>query len=119
METIFEKAEKLAGTFKEYLHTSIELAKLKASEKIARIMANVIAAIVVAMIFLFCVCFGAIALALGLGKLTGETWLGFLLVAVLLLLTGIVIWKARRRLIFLPVLNALIGEFFKQPHEKD
>ncbi|MEP7254674.1 MAG: phage holin family protein [Ferruginibacter sp.] len=119
MERAFAKIEELADTIKSYVNTRIESAKLTVAEKSSVIIANVAAGIVVAVVFFFFTIFAGIALSFGLGEWIGKTWAGFLIVAFLYLLTGIVIWKARGRIIRLPVMNALIKQLFSNDDEEN
>lgn len=113
MENTFAKAEELVFTIKEYVNTRIEILKLKAAEKISGIIANLIAGVIVAVILLFFIGFASIGLAIFLSELIGKAWAGFLIVSFLYLLIGIVLWKTRGRIIQIPVMNALIEQFFK------
>lgn len=74
MESLYEKA-------KAYTDTTLELARLKAVEKTAGIMGNLVARLaLILMLLMFGFCTN-IALALWLGALMGEAWMGFLSVA--------------------------------------
>lgn len=120
MEKAFEKAEELAGTIKEYVNTRIESVKLNAAEKTAVVAANLIAGAIVSLVFVLCIVLASIAAALVLGIWTGKTWIGFLIVSGFYLVAGIIVWKARKRLIGLPVMNALVKQLFKtDDHEED
>jgi len=119
MEKTFAKVEELAGTIKDYVNTRIESVKLNAAEKSSRVIANVSAGIVVCVVFLFFIVFASFALSFGLGEWIGKTWAGFLVVAFLYLLIGIVVWAARGKIIRLPVMNALIQQLFKIDDEED
>jgi len=117
MEKAFAKAEALADTIKEYVNTRIDSVKLNAAEKSSNVIANLMAGVIVAVVFLFFIGFASVALSFGLGEWIGKTWAGFLIVACLYLLIGIVVWAARGRIIRLPVMNALIQQLFKSDEE--
>jgi CHASE3 domain sensor protein len=119
MEKTFERVEELADTIKEYVNTRIDEVKLKAAEKSSAVFANVIAGIIVAGVFLFFIIFASIALSLGLGEWLGKEWLGFLIVAGLYLIMGIVVWTARGKIIRMPIMNAMIGQLFTSEEEKE
>jgi len=124
MEKTFARLEELADTVKEYVNTRIEAVKLSAAEKTSAVMANVLAGVVVALVFVFFVIFASVALSLGVGEWIGKTWAGFLIVAGLYLLIGIVVWMARGKLIRLPLMNAMIQQLSgnneeEEDHEKD
>ena len=117
MDKAFAKAEDLASSIKEYVDTRIDAVKLNVAEKSSGVIANVIAGIVVAVVFLFFIGLASTSLAYGLGEWTGKTWVGFLIVAGLYLLIGIIVWAGRGKLIRLPVMNAMIQQLFKNDEE--
>jgi hypothetical protein len=119
MEKAFAKVEELADTIKEYVNTRIEAAKLSAAEKSSAVIANVVAGLIVVAFFMLFVLFCSIALAFGLGEWIGKTWAGFLIMAGLYLLIGIIVWTARVKIIQLPVMNALIKQLFGEDNEED
>jgi len=118
MEHTFAKAEELAGTVREYINTRIESAKLAAAEKGSFLIGNAAAAIMAIVVFSFFLLFAGIALSLVLGVWIGQLWAGFLIVAGMYLLIGMLIWFGRERLIRIPVVNAIIRQLFNED-EKD
>ena len=119
MEKTFAKVEELAASIKDYADTRIQSIKLNAAEKSSIVIANLLAGIIVAAVFSLFIIFAGIALSFGLGEWTGKTWLGFLIVAILYLVIGIVAWTARRKIIQLPVMNSMIRQLFKNDDEED
>lgn len=119
MEKAFAKAEEMADNVKEYFNTKIESVKLNAAEKSSYVIANLIAGAAAAIVFIFFLIFGGMALSFGLGEWIGKTWAGFLIVAGFYLLIGIVVWTARGKIIRLPVMNALIQQLFNNDDEED
>jgi hypothetical protein len=115
MSETFKKVEELTDHVKDYVTTKVELTKLRLAEKTSLTIGNTIAAVVVAVLFLFVILFGSIAGALGLSDWIGKKYAGFLLVAGFYLLVAIIVWFARNRLIRFPVMNAII----KMLHKKD
>jgi len=124
MEKTFERVEELADTIREYVNTRIESVKLSAAEKSSAVIANVLAGLIVALVFFFFIVFASIALSFALSEWIGKTWAGFLIVAFLYLLAGMIAWAARGKIIRLPLMNALIQQLFShdddhEDHEKD
>jgi hypothetical protein len=119
MEKAFAKVEELADTVKDYVNTRIESVKLKVAEKSAAVISNMIAGLIVAGFFMLFIVFSSIALAFGLGEWIGKTWAGFLIVAGLYLVIGIIVWFARIKLIRLPLMNAFIKQLFSEEDEED
>ena len=119
MEKAFAKFEDLADTIKDYVNTRIDAVKLNAAEKSSAVIANLVAGLIVATVFLLFVVFSSIALAIGLGDWIGKAWAGYLIVAGLHLIIGILIWKVRVKFIQLPVMNAFIKQLFSEKDEED
>jgi Putative Actinobacterial Holin-X, holin superfamily III len=119
MEKAFAKVEELADNIKEYVNTRIDAVKLNAAEKSSAVIANVVAGLIVVAVFMLFFLFCSIALAFGLGEWIGKTWAGFLMVAGLYMLIGIIVWTARVKIIQLPVMNALIKKLFREDDEED
>lgn len=119
MEKAFEKIEELADNIKQYVNNRVDAVKLTAAEKSSAIIANLIAGLIVATVFMFFIVFASIALSLLLGNWIGSTWAGFLIVAGLYLLIGIIVWTAREKIIRLPIMNALIKQLFGEEDEED
>jgi hypothetical protein len=115
MNETFEKVEQLTEHVKEYVNTRVEIAKLRLAEKTSLTVGNMIAAVVVAVLFLFVILFGSIAGAWALSDWIGKSYAGFLIVAGFYLLVAIIVWFARGRLIRFPVMNAIV----KMLHKKD
>ena len=117
MEDIFTKAESLAAHVKEYADNRVATLKLKTAEKTSAIAANIIAVIIVGIVFLLFFVFASIALAYVLADVTGKISLGFLLVAGFYLVAAIIIWFGRKKIIMLPVLNGILKQLFKEDEE--
>ena len=119
MENAFARAEELVGNIKAYFDSRIESIKLSIAEKTSRVIANLVAGIIVIFIFFLFIVFAGIALSFFLGSWIGNTWAGFLIVAGLYLIMGIIVWAGRGKLIRLPVMNALIKQLFRNDDEED
>src|ERR1044072_9469396 len=107
--------EELTDHVKDYITTKVEITKLRLAEKTSLTIGNIIAALVVAVLFLFVILFGSIAGAWALSDWIGKNYAGFLIVAGFYLLVAIIVWFARGKLIRFPVMNAII----KMLHKKD
>ncbi len=117
MEKTFARAEEMVNTVKDYINIRVETVKLGVAEKTSKIVANIVAAVAVALVFFLFMIFSGIALSVALGGWIGKPWAGFLVVALLYLLIGIIAWSARGKLIRLPLMNALIQQFFNDDEE--
>jgi hypothetical protein len=119
MEKAFAKAEELADTLGEYINTRIRSVKLEAAEKSSVVMADVLSGMIVAVGFIFFIGLGSIALSYGIGEWIGEIWAGFLIVACIYLVTGILVWIMREKLFRIPITNELIRQLFRNEDEED
>lgn len=115
MSETLKKVEELTDHVKDYITTKVEITKLRLAEKTSLTIGNIIAALVVAVLFLFVILFGSIAGAWALSDYIGKNYAGFLIVAGFYLLVAIIVWLARGKLIRFPVMNAII----KMLHKKD
>jgi hypothetical protein len=114
MNDTFEKLEGLTDHVKEYINTRVELTKLRLAEKTSLVIGNLIAVIIVVLLFLFFIVFGSFAGAWALSDWIGKPYSGFLIVAGFYLLLGIIVWIARGKLIRFPVMNAIIRQLQKK-----
>ena len=119
MEKTFAKVEEMAEHVKEYVNNHISSAKISVAEKTSGILANIIAVMVALTVFLFFIIFSSVALAFVFAKLTGEYYWGFLIVAGIYLLTGILVWSLKEKLLRMPIMNALLQQLFKDEEEAD
>lgn len=114
MEKTFTRVEELAGHIKEYVNSRMASAKLSAAEKTSAVLSGILAIMLVLVLFVFFILFSGIALALVFAELTGEYYLGFLLVAGMYLVCGVLVWSMKEKLIRLPIMNAILQQLFKE-----
>ena len=119
MEDTFAKAEQLAEHVREYINNRMDAVKLNTAEKSSKLAATVIASVVVGIFFFSFLFFASTALAFVFSRLTGELWLGFLIVAAIYLLLGIIVWLLRDRLLQLPIMNSLLQQLFTEEDADD
>ena len=119
MEKTFEKVEELVVHVKQYMNNRIDTVKLNTAEKGSKLMANMITMAVSILIFGLFLLFISLALALAIGKATGELYWGFLIVSGIYLLLGILVTVLREKLLRMPILNALLKQLFKGEDEED
>lgn len=119
MEKTFAKVEEMAEHVKEYVNNHISSAKISVAEKTSGVLATIIAVMVSLMVFLFFIIFSSVALAFVFAKLTGEYYWGFLIVAGIYLLIGILVWSLKEKLLRMPIMNALLQQLFKEEEEAD
>jgi hypothetical protein len=109
MEEKFKYFDSVINSAEAYSKTSIELIKLKTVDKVADGTSSFVAyaAVVIALILFFITLnFG---LALWLGSLMGEGYLGFFLVAAFYALVGFVLYIFRNKWIKKPLNDSMIN----------
>lgn len=119
MSEDFNKIESLLGQAKEYVNTRIAQLKLAVAEKLSKTIATVVAGLIAALVFFLFIVFAGIAAAIALGQWTGMMWLGFLIIAAVYLILTIIVWKAKNRLLAIPIMNSIIKNLFDEEEEKD
>lgn len=119
MSESFEKWEGLTDHLKAYVNTRVELTKLQIAEKVSLIVSQLIAVAIVALFFLLFLIFGSIAGAWALSNWIGKPYSGFLIVAGIYLVLGILVWLTRARLLRFPIMNAVIKQFQKKDNDDE
>ena len=120
MENEKAKLDNLIEHVEEYFQTRQELSKMVAAEKSSMVLSAVVANLVILSVFLLVLVFASIALAYGISQYFGQAFAGFLAVALLYLLIGVVLYVKQDKWLKTPLANAVIKSFFQnQQHEKD
>jgi hypothetical protein len=114
MQEVKEKIDQLKGHVKDYVETNIDIAKLTAVDKVSQVAGN--SALYVGLLFLgfFFIMLLSIGVALLISKLIGAAYTGFLIVAGFYLLTAVVLFIFRERIILNPIANAMVAKMFKK-----
>ncbi|MDQ6815174.1 MAG: phage holin family protein [Bacteroidota bacterium] len=103
--------ESLFSQSKEYVDNRLELYKLKAIDKSSSIASSVISGIALFVVFfIFFVVFN-IGIALLIGDLIGKAYLGFLILAAIYAIVGLVLFSKRDKIFKIPIAKMLIGKF--------
>ncbi len=111
MENKTTNVEELLYKFKEYADTRIDLFKLKAISQVSGILSSLISAVVMALLlFMVLICI-TIGLGLLIGNAVGEIWLGFLIMAFIYIIIGLIIFTSRNKLLKTPISNKFIKSF--------
>ncbi len=119
MEEKTAPVEVLLERTQAYIKTSIQLFKLKATDRLAEIVSNIASGFVIVIILaLFCVNLN-IAIALLLGDLLGKAWLGFVLVSGFYAFAGIIVYLFRNKWIKKPISNSIIEQLLMDEPIKD
>jgi len=111
--------EVLLARAQAYAITSIQLFKLKATEKLAEMLSSLASGFA---ILIFLVLFFVnlnIGMALLIGDLLGKTWLGFVVVSGLSALIGFVVYLFKDKWIKIPVSNSIITQLLQEENLED
>ena len=119
MSEEFKKIESLVERLREYVNTRIAQVKLSVAEKISKVAAVMIALLMAALVFFLFLVLASIAGAIAIGQQLDNMWLGFLIMAGIILFFGIFIWILKDKLIGVPIMNALVKALFDKEEEKD
>lgn len=112
MEDLKTKAAHLKGHVNEYVQTTIQLAKVKATKGASNAAAGAAIGIAGLVLGIFFLMFLFTALALWLGSLLNSAALGFLCVAGLFLVLIILIFALRKKVIVPMIRNAIIRSVY-------
>jgi len=114
MENEKPKVDQLIDHVEEYFQTRQELSKLVAAEKSSVVISSLIANLILFFVFLLVFIFGSIALAYCISQYFGKPFSGFLVVASVYLLVGIILVMKKDKWLKIPMENAIIKSFFKK-----
>ena len=114
MSEEFKKVESLFDEVKAYANTRLSQAKLSMAEKISKLAAMMIAMLMAALVFFLFLVLLSAAVAIAIGQWLGSMWLGFMIVAGLVLIAGLILWLAKDKLLRIPIMNRLIEALFEK-----
>ncbi|HLO58855.1 MAG TPA: phage holin family protein [Bacteroidales bacterium] len=112
MEVRESSIKSLLDSTEDYIKTSVELLKLKAVDKAADKVSIIISRATAVFGFLMFLILGSIALGLWLGSVLGKNWAGFLIVAGIYAVIGVMFFLTHnwfRKMIG----NAIVKQAFK------
>ena len=112
VEVLLERAQ-------AYTKTSIELFKLKATDKFAELTSNLASGFAILVILVLFFVNLNIAIALLIGDVLGKAWLGFILVSGLYACIGLFIYIFRNKWIKVPASNSIIEQLLKDDQMND
>ena len=113
-----EKVEITYQHLIDYAEARWNLIALEVSDKTANIVTSIAMGIILAILGLFFLVFASIALALWLSDLTDNGALGFLIVAVLYGLVGVLVYVNRNKWLFLPLMNNFLKKLYRNQDDK-
>ena len=118
MSDISSHASRIVQHLKEYADVKLELFKLEAIERNAKIASGAIVAVIIGIAGIFFLLMLSVAAAFWLGEILGAWHRGFLAVSSFYLLLGILGYVFRKSWIFRPVTNAVIDNFIEEQEDE-
>lgn len=114
----FNNAESFVDQVKEYLNTRLAQLKLSFAEKTSKVVAIMIAVIVSALVFFLFLVLISVAGAIAIGQWLENYWLGFVIIAGVILLAGFILWISKDGWLRRPIMNALIKVMFDKDEDE-
>jgi hypothetical protein len=111
MDNKTTNVEELFYKLKDYGDTRLDLFKLKAISKISGILSSIISGVILVLLLLLAIICITIALSLVIGEAIGNTYLGFLIMAAIYIIIGLVMYSNRKKLLKAPISNKFIKDF--------
>lgn len=112
-ESIAEKKEMLDDLFEKvegYVQTNIQLIKLKATDKVADVIGQIVTQIVTIVLFFFFLLMVNLGIAFWLGRILGQPYYGFFIVAGVYAIFVAIMIIYRKTLIKAPINNSIINK---------
>ncbi len=103
--------ESLFGQSKEYIKNRLDLYKLKAVDKTASLVTAIALGIALFIVFFIFFIVLNIGIALLIGDLLGRAFWGFLILAVIYAIVGLVIFYARDKIFKSPITGLIFRKF--------
>lgn len=108
------QVEGLFGELREYVALRIQIAQLKFSSKSSLVASSVLTYMLVFMVAFFFILVLTIGVSLWIGSLMGEWYLGFMIMAGVYLMIGLIIYIFRNKWVRIPLNNLIVKEIFDE-----
>ncbi len=103
----------LAEQARVYINTSVQLAKLKAVNKVSSAASSLVTMIVLPLLILVVIILFSVGFSFWLGRILGAYHYGFFIIGTFVILLILLIYKFRDKWLKLPVANSLIENILK------
>ncbi len=113
MEKVKPEIEEVIEDLKEYINTSVDLYKLKSTEKGAELASDAIIHLFIGVFSVLTLIFGSFAIAYAIGESMGKIYLGFVIVATFYALIVIIILFSKDRWFKGILINNIIKSVYK------
>ena len=95
----------------QYIETNVSLIKLKLIDKGSSVISAFLAYIIIAVFVILLIVLLSIGVSLWLGKMLGETFLGFFVTAGFFIILSLLLYKLRNKWLKMPIANSLLKNF--------
>ncbi len=107
-EPLKERGGKFLESLMDYAQLRMRLMALQMADKSSRLLTGFFTVIILAVIFIFSMVMLSIAVAILLGNALDASWAGYLIVAMIYIVLGVILISMRQKIIFEPLLNAIV-----------
>lgn len=107
---ITENIEAILKDAGRYVEVKSEILTLKASDKAAETGSALVSALVISVVLLLGLLLLSVGIGFWLGKMLGEVYYGFFIVAGFYFLVGLILYFSRDSLIKTPLYNSIINK---------
>jgi hypothetical protein len=113
MEDIWqtEKLKDIPGHIKDFIKVQVELARIKAIEKISKVIALFLQRWLFYHLFTIILFFISVAGGLWLGRICEDNAIGFLFIALFYLIVGVIVFIFKKNIVLNPIINFVIKLF--------
>lgn len=106
--------ESLAEKAENYARTNIELAKLKATDKVSDVVSTIVLKIVYVFLALLIILMLNFGLALYIGERMGYSYSGFFIVALFYIIVGCLVYAFKKSWVSDPIKDAVISNILDE-----
>lgn len=117
MENIKEPIEEIIDDIKDYIDTSSDLYKMKATEKAAEIVSSAIINLTLAFLAGFVLLFASLTLAFMLSDFLNNSYMGFLIVSGIYALITLLIYVTKDKWLKHRIIDNFIKAIYSRQHE--
>jgi ABC-type phosphate transport system permease subunit len=113
-EALMERTGETVEYLKLYAQQQVDIVKLDAVEKSAKVISSMITSLVLGVVALVVLLFLAIAGALFLGQILDNTALGFFIGSLIFVLVGALLYGFRKSIITSPIVALFIAKIYEE-----
>ena len=114
MDNIKEPIEEIIDDIKDYIDTSSELYKMKATEKAAEVVSGAVIGLTLALISAFVLLFASLAAAFMLSEIFHKDYIGFVIVAGVYAFIAVIIFITKDKWLKHRIVNSFIKTIYSR-----